>query len=585
MTPAALTFDSFAFLFLWLLADGWPLLLAALVTVRITRNAALNLAPLAAVPALALALGTQAGVTVEMDWLLLGMRAGLDETSRVFMLFTALLWSLAGIYAHAYTKRDPARHRFFAFFLMAMAGNIGLIGAQDIASFYLFFALMSFSAYPLVVHTGSDEARRAGKVYLVLVVIGEALLMPALLLSQRAIGSLDVRALAAGIAASPDRDLIIGLALAGFGIKAGALPLHVWLPLAHPVAPTPASAVLSGAMIKAGLLGWLRFLPLGAASLPEWSGLCITAGIAAAFYGVAIGLAQDDPKTMLAYSSISQMGLITAGVGIGLAEPEMWPLCRTAVLLYALHHALAKGALFLGVGLAVGAEHGSRERQAILGGMLLPALALAGAPLTSGSLAKLWLKKAAAVAPAFWTGWLEWLLSLAAVGTTLLIARFWLSLQRGGKAHGPHPTGGMWAAWTLLAVCVAFVTLLSTPSDGMAAAMETLSVSVWWPVAAGVAIAWIVWLLSRRWTLHWPQIPSGDLLFLVPWCAGKTRRRLNRVIPAPLEKTPPAALPGLRINRRMRTALVRLEDYAGRWEVAGMLLLFLLISFFVLLAG
>jgi formate hydrogenlyase subunit 3/multisubunit Na+/H+ antiporter MnhD subunit len=584
MTATALTFNWFALIFLWLLAAGLPLLLAALVTVRTTRNAALNLAPFAAVPALALALGMQTGFTVEMNWLLLGMRAGMDETSRVFMLFTALLWSVAGIYAHSYMREDPARHRFFAFFLMAMAGNIGLIGAQDIASFYLFFALMSFSAYPLVVHNGSDESRRAGKVYLVLVVIGEALLVPALLLSQRATGSLDVRALASGIGASPNRDLIIGLALAGFGIKAGALPLHVWLPLAHPVAPTPASAVLSGAMIKAGLLGWLRFLPLGVASLPEWGGLCITAGIAAAFYGVVIGLAQDDPKTMLAYSSISQMGLITAGVGIGLAEPEMWPLCRTAVLLYALHHALAKGALFLGVGLAVGAEHGSRQRQAILGGMLLPALALAGAPLTSGSLAKLWLKKAAAVAPAFWTGWLEWLLPLAAVGTTFLMARFWLSLRRGAPAHGPYPAGGMWMAWILLAVCVAFVTLLSTPTGGAAAAMETLSVSAFWPVAAGVLIASIVWFLSRRWNLHWPQIPRGDLLFFVLWCAGKTRRRFNRVIPARLEKTP-AALPGLQINRRLRTALVRLEEYAGRWEVAGMLLLFLLISFFLLLAS
>jgi formate hydrogenlyase subunit 3/multisubunit Na+/H+ antiporter MnhD subunit len=121
---------------------------------------------------------------------------------------------------------------------------------------------------------------------------------------------------------------------------AGVYALHVWLPLAHPVAPTPASAVLSGAMIKAGLLGWLRFLPLGEAATPGWGNVCTIAGLAAAFDGVLVGCTQDNAKTVLAYSSISQMGFMTMAVGVGLTVPAVWTQALTATALYALHHAM-----------------------------------------------------------------------------------------------------------------------------------------------------------------------------------------------------------------------------------------------------
>jgi formate hydrogenlyase subunit 3/multisubunit Na+/H+ antiporter MnhD subunit len=107
------------------------------------------------------------------------------------------------------------------------------------------------------------------------------------------------------------------LLLVGFGIKAGALSLHFWLPLAHPAAPVPASAVLSGAMLKAGLLGWIRFLPLGEAAMPLSGVTLVSAGLGAAVLGTFVGVVQNDPKTVLAYSSISQMGIITTGIVFG----------------------------------------------------------------------------------------------------------------------------------------------------------------------------------------------------------------------------------------------------------------------------
>ncbi|MGD1971943.1 MAG: proton-conducting transporter membrane subunit, partial [Desulfobacterales bacterium] len=290
------------------------------------------------------------GGHVELTWFLLEIQLGLDAISRTFLFFTALLWFLSGIYGQRYLATDPHRSRFFFYYLLAMSGNFGLIIAQDMITFYVFFALMSFPSYGLVVHNQDKDALRAGKIYIILVIFGEILLFTALALIFRTTGSSSLNA----ITFMPSNHLVILLVLVGFGIKAGALPLHVWLPLAHPAAPTPASAVLSGAMIKAGLLGWLRFLPWEQTKTAVWGSPCIVAGMLAAFFGVIVGLNQKNPKTLLAYSSISQMGLMTAGIGIGLALPDAAPLAIAAVSVYAVHHGFAKGALFLSVGFTSG---------------------------------------------------------------------------------------------------------------------------------------------------------------------------------------------------------------------------------------
>ena len=227
---------------------------------------ALRLAPWSPLPALLIAAWPGGVDGSTLPWLLEGSRWGLDPTGQVFLLLTSFLWLMAGLYARRYFEGKSTR-RFFTFHLLTLTGNLGIAAAQDLISFYLFFALMTFAGYGLVVHTGTGPALRAGRVYLVMAVMGEALLISGLILAASSAASLALGDVAAAVGASPHRDLVIGLLLAGFGVKAGALPLHMWLPLAHPVAPTPASAVLSGSMIKAGLLGWLRFLPFGVVAL------------------------------------------------------------------------------------------------------------------------------------------------------------------------------------------------------------------------------------------------------------------------------------------------------------------------------
>ena len=141
----------------------------------------------------------------------------------------------------------------------------------------------------------------------------------------------------------------MALLIAGFGLKIGLVPLHVWMPLTYTAAPIPAAAVLSGAAVKAGVIGFIRFMPFDAA-MPGWGEALAAIGLFSAFYGVAIGITQSNPKTVLAYSSVSQMGLIAAVIGMGLAAGDS--STASAAGFIAAHHVLVKGALFLAIGVA-----------------------------------------------------------------------------------------------------------------------------------------------------------------------------------------------------------------------------------------
>lgn len=490
-----------------LLVVVWPLLLAGVMAFSARHSVILRLASLAALPAFILAVFASPNILIHLPWLLLGTELGLvDDTGRVFLLFTALLWWLSGMYARTYLSNQPGHSRFFVYFLLSMAGNLGLILAQDLASFYLFFTLMSFASYGLVVHEQSNKALRAGRIYMVLVVVGEIALFAAIILATIATDSTEFSTVRQGVAQAESRDLIMVLAFTGFGIKAGLLGLHVWLPLAHPVAPTPASAVLSGAMIKAGLLGWLRLLPLGEVALFQWGNTFMILGLAAAFYGVLVGLTQRDPKTLLAYSSISQMGILTMAAGLGLTAPKAYPAILAAITLYALHHGLNKGALFLGVGV-IGACSGAKRRWVWLG-LWLPALALAGAPLTSGMAAKFLLKAQIVNAPEPWVVVLQTLLPWSAVATTLLLGRFLFLLYQPKAETSNAPCRYIWS-WVLLVTAAMVFPWWSMPETP---ALWTLAavISSLWPVLLGALLTLVVVLWRTDLESQVGEIPRGD---------------------------------------------------------------------------
>jgi formate hydrogenlyase subunit 3/multisubunit Na+/H+ antiporter MnhD subunit len=518
---------------------------------------------------------------VSLPWLLLEVHLALDPTGRIFLFFTSVLWLLAGIYAQSYLAADPRRVRFFFFFLLSMSGNLGLIISQDVVSFYVFFALMSFASYGLVVHNGDAEALRAGRVYMVLVVIGEVALFAAFAWQTWSVDSLLLK----DFSKVRPNALIASLILFGFGIKAGALPVHVWLPLAHPAAPTPASAVLSGTMIKAGLLGWLRFLPIGQMAMPQWGAFCIVAGLLAAYYAVAVGLTQRNPKTVLAYSSISQMGLMTVGVGLAIGWPQTVPMVLPAIGIYAIHHAFAKGALFLGVGVVGAVEERRPAYHIAVGGLILASLALAGAPFTSGAVAKIALKLPLKDLQDSWIYGLYLLLPLAAIGTTLLMARFIFIVTTRPAIHG-RPRFGVWLSWSLTVLLTATVAWL-LPAGRKAVSESLQPISLWqalWPVAIGISLSGIVWFKAIR--KEWPQmpaIPQGDILLafsslsaLLIGMGSLPVKRLQQFMPNVLKH-----IQGKRIKpQAAHKHLVWIENRLTDWQTACLIFVLLTVCLF-----
>lgn len=535
-----------------LLVPLLPLLLAAVVA--LPRGAWLrHLTPWAALPALLVALFMPEGTHAAYPWLLLGVELRLDATARAFLLLTSLLWGASGLYALDYLRGDAHELRFHLFFLLAMAGNLGLVLAADAAAFYAFFALMSLASWGLVVHAGGEEVRRAGRIYLILAVAGEVALFSGLVLHAATAGGVHF----ALMAAAPMGPVAAILLVAGFGIKAGLVPLHVWLPLAHPAAPTPASAVLSGAMIKAGLLGGLRLLPAEGPGSPEAGALLLALGLSGAFFAVLAGVMQTRPKTVLAYSSISQMGLMISGLGLALLLPDDRQALLAAVMLYVVHHGLAKGALFLGVGVM----ERTRSPRA-LAVLVVPALALAGLPWTSGALAKQALKSPLYHAPAGWVGTVDTLLALAAAGTTLLMARFlWCvaAAQRGREG----PARRMHLPWLILSFAP-FWPFVVRP-DASAPAWSLI-----WPILAGslVALAAAWWYRRHR----VPVLAEGDLLVPLERLSIALGRRARAS--AALWRAFGEGLVRARFRlvwRRIRDWAGRLEGAMARWESAGIL--------------
>jgi len=568
----------------WIAIALVPALLAvAVASPQPLRSVATLLAPWAALPALVLALVTASGSTVTVPWLLLGMQLGLDVTGQVFLLVTSIVWLAAGIFARGYLADDQHRGRFWFFFLMSMSGNFGLIIALDVVTFYFAFAAMTFAAYGLVVHTGSDSARRAGRTYMVMSVIGEMFILAGMFLTVSEAGSIDLRIASGAVAVADDRNLIVALLLVGFGVKVGALPLHMWLPLAHPVAPTPASAVLSGCMIKAGLLGWIRFLPLGEVALESWGGFVIAAGLLAAFFGVVAGLLQDDPKTLLAYSSISQMGLVTVAVGIGFVGTDSWDLALAAAIVYVLHHSLAKGALFLGVGV-VGVAKGSLwMRRTVLTGLTVAALALAGAPLTSGAMAKTALKDAAGLADATFV---DLMLPVTSIGTTLLMTRFVLQMRAqlndGAAPQRFQPL--LWLPWVALVALTGSISWLLPWYVDLEIADPTVitMAKVWsgiWPVLAGLVVFGGATFLLRRFSafprLH---VPPGDLIVVIEAVA--------RSVPRSLPTRSDSQRGWTRLVMRFqfnRPRFVQVENNLSTWRTVGVVMMSLILVFLFLL--
>lgn len=311
---------------------------------------------------------------------------GLDPLSRLFLLPVfglGLACTLSGW--HSLRHEDPQRHNLGAhwfFFLLLLLGLTLVITARDAIFFLLSWELMSLAPFFLIAFNDRDrKARDASWVYLVAAHLGAVALMALFVLLWQSSGvtSLDApheaTALREALLHPGVSTTLFVLALLGFGAKAGIAPLHVWLPEAHPAAPSHVSALLSGAMINAGLYGLLRCLGLltSFGQPPEWWGWVLVAlGIVTALMGILKAMAQSNLKRLLAYSSVENMGLMFMGAGAGLvgqACGNAWIalLGFAGMLMHMLNHSAFKGLLFLCAGEILHATGTVRMEQ--LGGL------------------------------------------------------------------------------------------------------------------------------------------------------------------------------------------------------------------------
>jgi hydrogenase-4 component B len=509
------------------------------------------LLPLSSVPALLTALLVPTGMQLELPWLLLGIRLGVDDTGRVFLLASALMWTVAAVYAVENLRRsadDAARFRVF--FLLAMTGNFALILAQDMVTFFLGFTLMGLSAYGMVAHQRSASARHAGRLYLRWTILGEVILFCALVLMAARSGGLDFE----GLRTTTPSHLAAALLVMGFGIKLALPGLHVWLPLAYAVAPSAGAAVLSGPMISAGLLGWMRFLPPGSEALSGWGQILVIIGIVQLVLGTTVGLIQRDPRAVLGYSSIAKMGVLSAGFGVSLAAPQSYSALIAVLTLYAVHHLLVKGALFLGIGFL---ERGI-ARTVTFAALVFLGLALAGVPLTSGALAKSLLKGAL---PQEWSS-LYWLLTASGVGSTLLMARF---LYLASKVSPRKVTSAI-VAWTVWSLLMLSIVIAPFALGGLQA-----STRGWETVLLASLVAASVWIFRpQRLAGAIGRIPAGDLLYLARWRGFKRLRGLiGKYLAEDGERWKPLRKRFSGTDSTLTRRWHGLSDLPIRWPLAG----------------
>jgi formate hydrogenlyase subunit 3/multisubunit Na+/H+ antiporter MnhD subunit len=343
---------------------------------------------------------------------------------------------------------------------------------------------MGLSAYPMVLRR-TQLARHAGRIYLAFTLVGELALFSAMVILFNSVGSL----VFSDLARVPIPPMAIALLLFGFGIKVALPGLHPWLPMVYSTAPLISAAVLSGPMMKAGLLGWLRFIPVGQQGLQFWGDLLLVLGTLGIVLGVAVGLMQRCPRAVLGYSSIAKMGLISALLGHAIAVPEAAPLLVIAIVGFAMHHLLVKSSLFLAL-----LEWQLGAQRWVLLAMLFLAISLVGLPLGGGAAAKVVLKGALG-------GDLAWLLGASAVGTLLLMARFlWLlPLLAAGRSM---PRLAAWA-WILLLPLAFWAPFLPATAVSFAG-LEPLLISL--PL---IALGW--WLGTRYPGLVLRILP-GDII-------------------------------------------------------------------------
>ena len=420
-------------------------------------------------------------------------RLRMDAVSRVFMVIAAFGFLFSGIYALRYMSHSERRGSFYSFYLLSLGALMGMDLSANLITMYLFFEMITLLSMPLVLHDRTPAAVRAALKYLFYSIAGAFLALCAIFFLSRYAGTLDFvpgGSLTAQRAAGHETLLrvVIFLGVVGFGAKAGMYPLHGWLPDAHPAAPAPASAVLSGIIAKAGVLAIIRvvFFSVGADFVrgtwvqTAWLSLALLTVL----MGSMMAFREQQFKKRLAYSSISQISYIL--VGLFFLTPE----AAYGGLLHLLFHAVIKICLFLVAGSFIfnTGKHNvddflayGRSMPVTLWSFTLASLALVGIPPASGFVSKWYLAAGALESEMHVFNWLAPVILLI---SALLTAGYLLPITIRGFFPGKdaviperNDEGGP-VMWLPIVILAALTILLGVFSGALAGPFTAMAQSL-----------------------------------------------------------------------------------------------------------
>ncbi len=372
----------------------------------------------------------------------MGLRFEADGFRLIYGIITTFMWMMTTILSREYCRHHKNTTRFYLFMMLTLGATMGVFLSADLMTTFIFFEIMSFTSYVWVAQEENRASLRAAETYLAVAVFGGLVMLMGLFLLYHETGTLVIDELYPAIQKAGDPVVLYaagGCMLVGFGAKAGAFPLHIWLPKAHPVAPAPASALLSGVLTKTGIYGILILTANLFLHDAAWGNLILWLGVITMFGGALLAVFSVDLKRTLACSSMSQIGFIMVGIGMQGLLGEENALAVHGTLLHMMNHSMIKLVLFMAAGVVFMNTHSldlnrirgyGRKKPLLKCIFAVGALAIAGVPLFSGYVSKTLLHESIVEYGGPWTMTaIEWIFLIsggmtAAYMTKLFVAIF-----------------------------------------------------------------------------------------------------------------------------------------------------------------
>lgn len=329
-----------------------------------------------------------------------GLRFTLDGFRLIYALIAIFMWLMTGLLAKEYMCHQEHKGRFYLFFWLAFVATLGVFLSADLFTTFIFFEMMSLTSYVWVAQEENKASLRAAATYLAVALIGGLVMLMGIFLLYHELGTLEISKLLLLAKGCENKEMLYAAGIClfiGFGAKAGAFPLHIWLPKAHPVAPAPASALLSGILTKTGIFGIIVISSNLFLYDENWGMLVLMIGVLTMFGGALLAVFSIDLKRTLACSSMSQIGFILVGVGMQGLLAEENALAVHGTFLHMINHSLIKLVLFMTAGVIFMNTHAlnlndirgfGRKKPLLKVIFLVGALAIGGIPLFGGYISK-----------------------------------------------------------------------------------------------------------------------------------------------------------------------------------------------------